>query len=155
MKNAQAWTNLYTYLIIGFLFTLGVIAIQIVGNESASNSNSALDNDSIEYILNLNDLNMSDYQATVDEIEDPILAVGNRSQGNPKDEALDFLLAKEKGSTLELAAKSIFSVPKVVLVDIFRFPLSNWQWVITLLNNLWRLLLIAATIYFVRGVIDR
>lgn len=151
---AKKFTNVETYLGIIFLFLILVFALQYLGAEVITNSNSNLDNDSIDYIANLNGINTSRYSVDKDDIEDPVLIAGNGSQGNPKDESLDFLFAKEKGFKIELIIKGIFSLPQVILIDMLRFQLNDWVWIISLFNWLYRILIIIALVYFVRGILS-
>jgi len=150
---AQKFTNVETYLIVIFLFLILVTGLIYLGNEVITNDSSSLDNDSISYIGNLQGINVSDYQASRSDIEDPILINANASQGNPKDYGLDFLFAKEKGFQIEIVIKAIFSLPQVILIDLLRFDLNDWQWIISLFNWLYRLLVVIALVYFVRGII--
>lgn len=148
-------TNVYSYLIIMFIFFIGISAIVILGNELKDNENSNLDNDSLVYIYSLNGINYSQYTADKEQIEKSILFNDNSSQGNPKDEGLEFLFVKEKGSTIEIIIKGIYSLPQTILSDIFRLPFGDWSWIIDILNWLWRLSILIAVIYFVRGIIEK
>ena len=76
------------------------------------------------------------------------------SQGNPKDQALDFLFGKGKGFPIEVAIKGIFSAPELIIVDLLRFNLNDWSWLIKLFNWLYRFLILIAIIYFARGLIQ-
>lgn len=152
---AKKLTNVETYLIILFLFAILVSGLTWLGNEAAVNPNADLDNDSIEYIATLNGIDLSDYQQSESELESSILATGNYSQGNPKDESIDFLFAKEKGSKVELAIKRFFSLPSFIIGDLFRLPINNFKWLIDLFGWLVGLLIIIALVYFARGQINR
>lgn len=154
-KSGQAWTNVYTYVIILFLLAVGIGSLKILSSDAIQNSNANLDNDSIDYIFSLNNLNYSQYQADSADLENPILLTDNSSQGNPKDESIDFLYAKEKGSKIENVIKGIFTVPKIILIDVFRFNLGDWRWIITILNWLWSILITVALVYFIRAVLDK
>lgn len=143
---------MYAYLIILFLFAGLVTGLVLVGNETLLNSNAALDNDSIEYIAGLQGVNVSQYGTNKDEIEQSILINQNFSQGNPKDQGLELQFAKEKGSGFEVYIKSIISMPSVILFDLLRFDKGSWNWIISILNWLWRILNIIAIYYFARGV---
>lgn len=147
------FTNVETYFIIIFLLVILVSAIIFLGEELIENDNANLDNDSLIYISNLSKTDLSEYQATRQEIEDPILVTGNTSQGNPKDQALDFLFGKGKGFPIEVAIKTIFSMPELIIVDLLRFNLNDWNWLISLFNWLYRFLVLIAVIYFARGII--
>lgn len=154
-KKAKLFTNVSTYVIILFLFLILVAGVRLLGNELLFNDNAALDNDSIDYIGNLQGINISKYQASKSDLEEPILTNLNYSQGNPKDESFDFQFTKEKGFKIEIIVKSIFSTPEVILFDLLRLNKGSWIWVIGFVNRLWRILLIIALVYFVRGLIDK
>lgn len=150
---AQKFTNVETYLIILFLFAIVVTAIIHLGNELLANDNSELDNDSISYITNLRGIDMSEFNVSKEEVEASISILGNESQGNPKDEALEFLYAKQKGFNIETKIKMIFSLPQFILIDLLRFSLNDWRWVIFIFNWLYRLLITIAIVYFIRGIV--
>lgn len=151
----KSFTNVETYLGILFIFAILVTALIFLGNEILSNENSNLDNDSIEYILQLNGANVSDYATDIDDLENPILSNANYSQGSPKDEALDFLFTKEKGFKIEVIVKRIFNIPSFVIVDLFRLPLNNWKWLLDIIGWLLGLTVTITMIYFVRGLINK
>lgn len=152
---SKEMTNIKSYIIILFIAFVGITAIIYTGNEAAANENSNLDNDSIEYIANLQGIELPDTNISSSDIEMSALFNTNTSQGNPKDEGLDFLFAKEKGLSLETAAKAIFLLPGFLIQDLLRLPYQSWEWVVHLLNWMWWLLLIVAVVYFARGIIDK
>ena len=148
---ARKFTNVETYLMILFLFALLAIGIARLGLDLLQNDNAAFDNDSIEYIANLQGVDVSDYQATQQDVESPILITANQSQGNPKDFGLEFLLSKEKGFGIELVIKRIFSLPSFIIVDLLRFQLNDWKWVIDIVGWILTLLIIITLVNFARN----
>lgn len=155
MKKAQAFTNVWTYVVILFIFFIGVAALRLAGDELLQNENANVDNDTIEYVYGLKGINYSEYQATGSDLEENIVLQGNSSQGNPKDEAIDFLYAKQKASGLEVTIKGIYDTPKIVIVDVFRLPLSQWSWVINIVGWLLVISLAIAFMYYLRGISDK
>lgn len=150
----KQFTNLYAFIIVLIIFAGFMTYLVEAGNELLGNSNARLDNDSREYIAQLNGTNLSDFDSTTRKnVEDPILSNLNISQGNPKDFALEFQFAKEKGSKIELFARSIFLMPGVILYDLMRLDRGAWGKLVVILNGFWVLALIIATIYFARGVV--
>lgn len=156
---AQKFSNVETYLIVIFLFAILSIGVMYLGRETINNPDSNLDNDSIAYIANLNgvdDINLNAslalYKATKSDEESSILVTDNSSQGNPKDYALDFLFAKEKGFPIEVAIKRIFNIPTFIIVDLLRFNVNDFSWLINLIGWLITLTITIAVIYFARGV---
>jgi len=150
---AQKFTNIETYLVILFLFAILAGGIVYLGNELILNDNADLDNDSINYIANLQGINISEYKATQADLESTILINDNSSQGNPKDQSLDFLFAKEKGFDIELTIKRIFGLPSFILVDLFRFQLNDWKWIIDIIGWLLSITIVVALVYYARGII--
>ena len=148
----KSFTNVETYLIILFIFAALVTGLVAVANEFISNDNANPDNDSLNYIANLNGINLSESQASKADIETPVLANANFSQGSPKDEALDFLFAKEKGFRIELTIKRIFGLPSFILIDLLRFQLNDWKWLIDIIGWVLSLVIILALIYLARGL---
>jgi len=153
-KKAKVPTNVYFYLVIIFIFLIFITSIIFLGNELILNPNSNLNNESISYIADLQGINLSDYQIQKKQLENSILISDNESQGNSKDESLDFQFAKEKGLTIETTIKGIFSVPSLILYNVLKFDRNNWDWIVKILNWLWRLLIIIAIVYFARGIIS-
>lgn len=152
---AKQLTNVNTYIGILFLFALLVGGLTILGNELLENDNTNLDNTSVEYIATLNGINISDYQGEEDTQEDPILITGNGTQGNPKDESLEFLFAKEKGFSLELTIKRIFNLPSFILYDLLRLPKAEWSWITDIVGWLLGIVVVIAVVYFARGILDK
>lgn len=146
-------TNVSTYVGILFVFGLLITGLVLLSTETITNTSADLDNDSIEYISQLNGIDYGAFNVTRSDLENPNLFNANGTQGNPKDEAIDFLFAKEKGSNIELVIKGIFSVPEVVLYDLLRFSANDWDWLVQLLNWVWRILILIALVYFARGVV--
>lgn len=152
---AKKLTNVETYLIILFLFGLLVTGVLYMADEIRINDNSNIDNDSIEYIANLQGLNLSDYTATRKELEKSSVISANGSQGNPKDEALDYLQAKQSGFKIETIIKGVFNIPGFLINKMLRLDLSDWNWIIDIFNwTIWLLITLAAT-YYIRGLIDK
>lgn len=154
-RKGQAMTNVYTYLIIIFIFIILTTGLIYMGNELISNSNANPDNDSIEYIAQIQGINLSEYRAEREALEKLVSTNENYSQGNPKDEALDFQFAKEKGNSVELVLRTVFNFPSRLLVDILRLPLNNWKWLIDIVVWLLGLTVGVAVYYFIRGLATR
>jgi len=157
---AQKLTNVYTFLGILFLFAILVISLMYLGKELVDNDNANLDNDSITYIAGLvgvDDANLdtalSRYTTSTDDQEESILVSDNTSQGNPKDYALDFLFAKEKGFSIEITIKRIFSIPSFIIVDLLRFNLNDFSWLINIFGWFIGIVILIAIVYWARGVI--
>ena len=149
----KKFTNVETYLIVIFLFLLLIVGINQLGKEAILNENSNLDNDSLEYIANLNKINLSDYNINSQDIISSSVTGVNESQGTPKDYSIEFFFAKQKGLTFEVTIKAILSLPEVLLIDLLRFNLNDWIWAINLFNWLYRLLIILAIYYLIRGIL--
>lgn len=142
--------NVKTYFGIIFIAFLAITGIILAGNETGNNSNSNLDNDSVDYILGLQGINRSDVARNPSYQEASLLVNENFTQGNPKDYALDFQFAKEKGITFENSVKLIFSLPSTVLFDVLRLPRVSYEWIIDLLGWLLGLLVGIAVINYAR-----
>ena len=155
----QKFSNVETFLVILTLFAMLTIGMMYLGKDAIDNPNSNLDNDSVEYISNLvgvEDANLNDsialYKSTRNEQEKSILISDNISQGNPKDYALDFLFAKEKGFSIELIAKRIYDLPQYLIVDLLRYDLGDWEWFINIIVWFLVVIIIIAVVYFARAV---
>lgn len=153
-KKGKQMSNIWTYLILLLLFGVLMTGIVQLGNDLVLNENANLDNDSIEYIAEVQGIDLSEFDVTSQEIESAILFTDNTSQGNPKDYSLEFQFARERGLPIENTAKQIFSVPSVIIYQVLRLPKNNWSWIVDVLNWFWRLAIIVALVYFARGILS-
>lgn len=151
----KSLTNVETYLIILFIFILLVSGLIYLGNETIMNENANLDNDSMEYIANLNGINISEYYANKNDIETPVLGNLNYSAGSTKDDSLGFLLSKEKGFEIEIIIKRVLNLPSFIWGDLLRLPINEAKVFINIIGWILNLLIIIALIYFARGLINR
>jgi len=152
---AKSPTNVETYIFILFLFFVLVGGLIYLANETLTNENSNLDNDSIEYIANLNGINISEYRQTQAQQETPISLDPEYSEGTPKDNAIEFLFAKQKSNNIEVTIKRIFSLPSFIIVDLFRFPANDFKWLLDIIGWLLGLTVFIAIVYFVRGILNK
>jgi len=149
---AKKLTNVETYLGILFLFGVLIAGLTLLSLEILSNDNSNLDNNSKNYISNLTKINVTYYETDSDDLISPTL-LGTNNSGNPKDESLDYLKAVEEATKLEKIIKNILYLPKYILIDLLKFNMGDWTWLLSVLNFLYWLSIIIALIYFARGII--
>jgi len=129
--------------------------IRLYGDSLLESTEAQLDDDSFIYIAELNGLDLSQYNVTQDQIEDPIGFEPNVSSGNPKDYALDFLYGKEKGTIIGNTIKDIYSFPSTVLELLFRRNLGDWKFVIDSITWIFNLGILISVILFIRGYFSK
>lgn len=149
-------TNVWTYVILTFCFVLFISGINMFAKNQLTNPESNLDDESILYFDRIlgGDLveNLSEYSSTKDEIEaDDINEYSNSTGASLKDYALEFFYAKSKVKSITTVIKNIFSFPSLIAI-LFKIPITPIQWIINLLNWFWRLGILVAGYYFIRGL---
>jgi len=149
----QRFSNVETYLAIAFLFAILTAGVVYLGNEVLTNDNANLDNDSIEYIANLNGIDLDEYRASSSDIQNPIILSGNESEGTLRDEALAFLFAQEKSYDVEIAIKRVFGIPSFIIVDLLQFNVGDFEWIIDIMGWFISLSILIALVNYLRGVI--
>jgi len=143
--------NLSTYIIILFLVGMLIAGVKFLGVELINNDNSILDNNSIDYIADINGVNLSYYDTSREDIDRPIYIKGNTTQGNPKDYSLEFQFAKEEGLSIENKIKAIYNTPDLLLFKILKLPRSDWDWIVNIVIWLFAISLTISLILFARG----
>lgn len=140
------WLIIIVVAIIGFFLTI----IILNGNSLMTSTTAILDNDSEVYILQLNGINLDDFNNTAGDLEyNP--ALSDNGSGNPKDYALDFFFGKEQSLEVSPITKQIFSYPSLLLVDVLRLPLNDWRWAIDWIVWILKFAGLVALVYFIRN----
>jgi len=151
---AKKLTNVETYIGIVFIFFIIITALIYLGNEVKDNTNAKLDNNSIVYIAKLKGTNatleLQKYNVDSGDVKESLIVSSNASQGNPKDQALEFLYSKEKSYDYEVIIKVIFQLPQTV-IELFGFELNDWKWITNWLNWVFDLLIGLAILYLITG----
>ena len=153
----KAWTNVWTYIGIVFLFFLFFNLVVGFGGFLQDQHNAGRLNLSIdqqEYILIIQGIDMYNLNATNVDVADPISYQFNASAGTPKDFAIEFLFAQEKSITMRERLQLIYSIPTITL-DILKIPRTEFTWLINSIFWFFFAGIFVATIYFVRAVVTR
>lgn len=147
-------TNIWWYIVLTFIIIIFVAAIQNYTSAQLYNPdiNATLSDDDLAYILSINGIDISDYNVTESELEkDNALGFSNDTGSQAKDTAIEFFYSRSTASQIGVFAKNIFSLPGF-LVTLLRIPDNAIGWLISLLNWFWRLGIIMAGYYLIRGI---
>lgn len=143
-------TNVWWYIILTFLLVLFVSAIQIYTASLLENPNANVND--LEYIFAINNIDLSEFNTTVEEIEKgESNPTGNETGSQSKDFALEFFYARAQASKIENVVKNVFRFPEFVVI-LLKIPYGAVSWIINILNWFWRFALLVAIIYFIRGI---
>lgn len=153
MSKKGSYLNVWTYLIVLFVVVIFIAGVQYSGRDLIQSNQTNLDNDSLLYILQVNNVDVSNFTSSQSVQEDPLTFDPDQGAKNPKDYALDFLYAKEKFTGVINGAKLVFNVPSVIVYTIFRFNAQQFSWVLNILGWLLGLILLIAGVFIVRGLI--
>ncbi len=154
MAGEKSNTNLYWYIALLFIVVIFVSATQLYSSAMLLNPeiNGTLSNDTIEYILSINGIDLSEYETKQSEIESNDFANLNNDTGSqPKDFALEFFYSRSQASKIGNIAKNIFSLPSYISI-LLKIPINSINWIISILNWFWRISIIIAGYYFIRGL---
>ena len=148
-------TNLYWYIVLLFIIVLFVAAIKQYTAAQLLNPeiNATLSDEDTEYILQLQGIDISDFDTDKLEVEDnPAISITNETGSQPKDFALEFFYSRSTGSSIWSIASEVFSLPGFI-IKLLNIPENSISWLIFILNWFWRICLFIATYYFVRAVV--
>lgn len=137
-----------------FIVVLFVTLIQIYTSAMLKNPeiNGTIPNTTRDYILELNGIDLSDFNTDRDEIEQDYTSdITNDTGSQSKDTAIEFFYARSTASKVSTTAWSILSLPSF-LITLLKIPKNAILWLIPILNWFWRLGIILALYYLIRGV---
>lgn len=144
-------TNVYWYILLAFILVLFVAAMQQFSSAMLSNPEITMSDEDIDYHLRIQGIDIDNYEATAPEIENNDAIPGSNQTGSQaKDFALEFFYSRSIASQIGIFAKGIFSFPSFV-ITLLNIPESSIVWFISILNWFWRISLILATYYLIRG----
>lgn len=148
---AKSFSNLYTYIVIMFIVSICIGIIQTVSVYKLSHS-SNLDNETTQYLGQMIGIDLSEFNVTASEIEDNSADLTTNDTGTQqKDFALEYFYAKSTMGKLGNVAKQIYRLPEYILI-FFKIPISNVEWLISIINWFYRTALIFAVYLAIRGV---
>jgi len=147
-------TNVYWYIVSIFLVVIFVVSIQQYTSSMLRNPqiNNTLTNESIQHILRIQGIDVSDFEVTKDQLEDdPAYDETNDTGSQAKDTALEFFYSRSKASGIGVIAANVLSLPSFI-VTLLNIPENSISWLISILNWFWRIMLVLAVYYFIKGV---
>ena len=145
-------TNVYWYILLAFILILFVAGMQTYSAAMLSNPDINMSDEDIEYNLRIQGIDISDYETTESEIENnPAYDISNDTGSTAKDNAIEFFYSRSTASKIGVVAKGIFSFPGYV-ITLLGIPESSVSWIVNILNWFWRILLILAIYYLIRGI---
>jgi len=149
-------TNVYWYILLAFILVLFIGGIQQFTASMLLNPkiNSTLTNESMEYILMIQGIDISDYAniSSTDIETDQAVGQNNQTGSQSKDYALEFFYSRSQASKLGLIIKGVYSFPEFI-ATLLNIPLTSILWLIATLNWFWRIALLIAIYYFIRGIV--
>jgi len=154
MAEEKSSTNVWWYVILSFIVVLFISVIQIYSASMLTNPdiNNTLSNATIEYILEINGIDISDFNISKDDIEkDYTSDITNDTGSQSKDSAIEFFYSRSTASRLSSVVWNVLSLPGFIII-LLRIPQNPISWLIGLLNWFWRLGIILALYYLIRGV---
>lgn len=154
-KQGKSLMNVYALAGIIFVVVLFIVMIKTLGGywlEKDLEGDISLTNDSIDYLGQINKINTTKYHATKEQLEDPIVGTGNATGGNTKDFALEFFWSQEKYGGLINFAKTVYDLPSLVIVDIFRLPAEDFRWLIDTVVYFLTIVILIMALYIIRGL---
>ena len=145
-------TNVYWYILLAFILVMFVAAMQQYSSAMLSNPDIDMSDEDVEYHLRIQGIDIDDYEATAEEIQNnDAFGESNETGSTAKDTALEFFYSRSVASKLGIFAKGVFSFPGFV-VTLLNIPDNSINWLIGILNWFWRIVLLLATYYLIRGI---
>lgn len=149
-KKAQQIANPYTLITILILISMFTLLFVTFGRDIAGNPNNNINYDSRVYIYSHSGFQIDN--ATATDLQQEFYSSTIDSEGNLKDNALEFQFYREQSSSLRQRANDFFNIP-TYFIGLFNLDLSDW----TIVNNSWNIfawLVIFFAIYkFLRAVL--
>jgi uncharacterized membrane protein YuzA (DUF378 family) len=150
----MAQTNMtdgVTYIVIGFITVFFILLISNMASVISNSEHNELTDSSKEYMSKVStDPNSLGFNTSVynQQIDNPL---GEGGADNKNEFSLDFTFGLKSANKLTRFVYAVISLPKFVINGLFGFNLNDFNWIIDLLNWLWRILIFVAIIYFIRG----
>lgn len=151
----KSFMNVWTYLGIIFIFSIAIaIILNFASFLGQQHINGVIDLpvSQQEYILKLQNVNISNLNATDAEIEDPISYTYNSSSGTPKDFSIEFLFAQEKSLTIREKIQYVYSMPSIILY-MLGLPVTEFQFLVNAILWLIATGIFIAIIFLIRAVV--
>lgn len=154
---SKSFTDVYTYIILFFIFAAFMWAVLSLGGEMAdraANGDINMSESTQTYIGQLNNnpnFNITDYQSNKAQQELPVVYKSNSSEGTPKDFSIEYFEAKERASNFENVLKRIYYIPSTILVAI-GFPESEFKGLISIFFWFMGIAIILTIYWMFRGV---
>lgn len=150
----KSWTNVFWYVVLLFLVIVFVVGIQNYASAMLKNPdiNETMTNETFNYIMAIYGINTSKFDVTDAQLtEDSILGISNDTGSQAKDNALEFFYSRSQASKLGTTAKNVLSLPGFIII-LLGIPANSIAWLISILNWFWRLAILIAGYYAIRGI---
>lgn len=153
-------TNVYFYLIIMFFLSIFVAGIQVYSISVLYNDNinTSLTIDEVDYLLSLNNIDLSDFNSTnASQLEskleaNPTTQQTNQTGSQAKDFALEFFYSQSIANRIWTSIGNIINLPSF-LATLLAIPIQYISWVLPILNTFWYIMILIAIYYLIRGVV--
>jgi len=143
-------TDGVTYIVIGFITVLCILLISTMAGVVSNSEHNQLTDNSKAYMSKVSTdpsslgFNTSIYNEAIDN------PIGGGSD-NKNEFSLDFTFGLKSANKITRFVYAVLSLPKFVISGLFGFDLNDFNWILDLMNWLWRILMFVAVIYFIRG----
>lgn len=145
-------TNVYWYILLFFLIIIFVAGMQQYSAAMLSNPDVNMSDEDLEYHFKLVGIELDEFNATATEIqENPVYGESNETGAQAKDFALEFFYSRSVASQIWQVASDVFSIPGYI-IKLLNIPDNSISWLVGILNWFWRIMLVLAGYYLIRGL---
>lgn len=150
---AKTFTNIWFYVIVIFLLVFFISSINILASQYLLNTDVPIDSENSIYAQKILNINLSNYSVSGSNIEkSSVYNQGNETGSQTKDMAIEFFYSRSIVDDVELVVKGIFSFPGYI-AKLLNIPKNNIGWILSILNWFWRIAIIIALYYALRGIV--
>lgn len=150
---AKTFTNIWFYVIVIFLLVFFISSINILASQYLLNTDVPIDSENSIYAQKILNINLSSYSVSGSNIEkSSVYNQGNETGSQTKDMAIEFFYSRSIVDDVELVVKGIFSFPGYI-AKLLNIPENNIGWILSILNWFWRIAIIIALYYALRGIV--
>jgi len=145
-------TNVYWYILLFFLIILFVAAMQQYSGAMLSNPDIDMSDEDLDYHFKLVGIELDNFNTTAQGIQNnPSSGESNETGSTAKDTALEFFYSRSVASEIWVVASDVFSIPSYI-IKLLNIPDNNIGWLVGILNWFWRIMLVLAIYYLIRGL---
>lgn len=149
-KKAQNITNPYVVILILVVMSLFITLFFSFGGDIRSDPNNVLTDESVLYIDNYYGFDMDNVTTT--DMNSTFYSSNTDTEGNLKDDALEFQFYREQSSGIRGRLNQLFNVPSA-LIGLLYLDRNDWATVIAAWNILAWLIILYGIYRFLRAIL--